>query len=91
MEAGTGKVIYREKLEAKGSMSFYASVVLAPGRLYAVSRKSGTYVLAAKPVFEVISHNVFESDQSDFNGSPAASNGRLFLRSNRILYCIEAD
>jgi len=91
MEADTGKVIYREKLEAKGSKSFYASVVLADGKLYAVSRQSGTFVLAAKPSFELLSQNVFESDQSDFNASPAVSGGRLFLRSNKNLYCIEVN
>ena len=90
MEADTGKVIYREKLDAKGSKSFYASVVLADEKLYAVSRKSGTFVLAAKPEFEQLAHNQFASDDSDFNGSPAISNSRLFLRSNKYLYCIES-
>jgi outer membrane protein assembly factor BamB len=89
MEAETGKVVYKEKLEAKGTMSFYASVVLANDKLYAVSRKSGTFVLAAKPTFELISHNLFDADTSDFNGSPAVSHGRLFLRSNKKLYCIK--
>ena len=90
MEADTGKVIYREKLDAKGSKSFYASVVFADGKLYAVSRKSGTFVLAAKPEFEQLAHNQFASDESDFNGSPAISNRQLFLRSNKYLYCIES-
>ena len=88
MEAASSKVIYKEKLNAQGSKSFYASVVHADGKLYAVSRQSGTFVLAAKPVFELTSCNVFASDQSDFNGSPAVSQGRLFLRSNECLYCI---
>jgi outer membrane protein assembly factor BamB len=91
MEAKTGKVVYREKLEAKGTMSFYASVVLANDKLYAVSRTSGTFVLAAKPAFELISHNLFDADTSDFNGSPAVSHGRLFLRSNKKLYCIKGE
>ncbi len=90
MEADTGKVIYRGKLDARGSKSFYASVVLADGKLYAVSRKSGTFVLAAKPEFEQLAHNQFTSDDSDFNGSPAISNGQIFLRSNKYLYCIES-
>jgi len=91
MEADTGKVIYKEKLDAKGNMSFYASAVLAEDRFYVVSRQSGTFVLAAKPTFQLISHNVFDSDQGDFNGSPAVSDGRLFLRSNTTLYCIKAE
>jgi len=88
MAADTGAIIYKEKLDPKGKFSFYASIVLADGKLYAVSRKDGTYVLAAKPSFELLAHNTFESDDSDFNGSPAVSGGRLFLRSNKSLYCI---
>ncbi len=91
MEAATAKVIYKEKLKAQGSKSFYASIVHADGKLYAVSRQSGTFVLAAKPTFELISQNVFASDQSDFNGSPAVSQGKLYLRSNECLYCIEGE
>ncbi len=91
MEATTGKVVYKEKLRAKGGKSFYASVVLADGKLYAPSRTSGTFVLAAKPTFELISQNVFDSDQSDFNGSVAVSGGKVFLRSNAFLYCVGAE
>jgi outer membrane protein assembly factor BamB len=63
-------------------------MVSAPNHLYAVTRKSGIFVLAAGPEFDIVAHNKFESDDSDFNGSPAISNGRLFLRSNRFLYCV---
>lgn len=88
MDAKTSRVIYKRKLPASGGKPFYASVVLADDKLYAVSRKSGTFVLGAKPEFEQLAHNRFESDDSDFNGSPAVSDGQLFLRSNQFLYCI---
>ncbi len=39
--------------------------------------------------FEIIAHNKFASDDTDFNGSPAIANKRMFLRSNRFLYCLE--
>jgi outer membrane protein assembly factor BamB len=91
MEADTGKVLYKEKLKAKGGKSFYASAALADGKLYVPSRTSGTFVLSAKPVFELISQNAFASDKSDFNGSPAISEGRIFLRSNEFLYCVAAE
>ena len=71
-----------------GGKPFYASVVLAGDKLICVSRRDGTYVLAAKAEFEQLAHNQFESDESDFNASPAVSDGKLFLRSNRYLYCI---
>jgi outer membrane protein assembly factor BamB len=85
----TGRIVYKERLPAKGgSKPFYASMVCADGKLYAVSRTNGTFVLAARPEFEQLALNVFESDDSDFNATPAVSNGRLFLRSNESLYCI---
>lgn len=94
VDAATGERRYRERLsEGPGGMGrgkpFYASVVLADDRLYAVSRRGGTYVLAAKPEFGLLAHNRLPSDQSDFNASPAISDGQIFLRSNRFLYCIQ--
>lgn len=89
MDAKSGKLAYRERLSARGfGKPFYASIILANGKLYAVSRTSGTFVLDAKPQFKQLAHNQFESDDSDFNGSPAISKGCLFLRSNRFLYCV---
>ena len=90
MDAKSGKVIYRERLSARGGgKPFYASVVLVDERLYAVSRTNGTFVLSAEPEFKQFAHNQLESDSSDFNGSPAISDGQIFLRSNRFLYCIQ--
>jgi hypothetical protein len=95
VEAATGTSVYREQLPpaggVKSSMACYASVVLNAGRLYAVTRTGDTYVLPAKPTFEVLAHNQLASDTSTFNASPAISNGRIFLRSNRFLYCIAAE
>ena len=82
----TGELGYRERLPYPGPV--YASALGADGKIYAVTRHKGTFVLAAKTSFEVLSHNVFESDESDFNASPAVSNGRLLLRSDQALYCI---
>ena len=92
MDAKSGKLVYRERLSARGGgKPFYASVVLANGKLYVVSRASGTFVLDAKTHFKQLAQNQLESDTSDFNASPAVSNGQIFLRSNKFLYCIEAD
>lgn len=94
VEAATGKAVYRERLPRAGgggrSKPFYASIVQSGERLYAVSRTGGTYVLPAKPAFEVLAQNQFAGDTSEFNASPAACDGALFLRSNRYLYCVAA-
>ena len=53
-----------------------------------MSREKGTFVVAAKPEFELLAHNKIASDTSIFNGSPVVMAGKLLLRSNQYLYCI---
>jgi hypothetical protein len=45
-------------------------------------------VVAAKPEYKLLAHNVFEDDSSRANASPAVSKGQLLLRTDRYLYCI---
>jgi outer membrane protein assembly factor BamB len=80
----TGEIEYQTRF----NISPYASTVAADGKLYIIDRYQGTYVLAAKPEFEQISHNRFEDDRSTFNASIAISDGNIFIRSNRFLYCV---
>lgn len=70
-----------------GGREFYASVVAGDGKLYAVSRNKGVFVLAAAPKYEVLATNKM-SDESVFNASPAIVDGQLLLRSDKFLYCI---
>ena len=86
LDAKSGKIVYQERL--KGTGRVYASVLLAEERLYAVSREKGTWVLAAQPEFKQLAHNVFESDRSVFNGSPAILGSTIYLRSDEKIYCI---
>lgn len=87
VNAKTGELVYQQRLQPRPER-IYASGVIADGKLYYVSRESGTYVLAAKPQFELLAHNVIESDDSIFNATPAISRGQLLLRSDKYLYCI---
>ena len=48
----------------------------------------GVYVVAARPKFELIAHNVLSDDKSRSNASLAVSDGQLFLRNDAYLYCI---
>jgi outer membrane protein assembly factor BamB len=86
VDTKSGEPVYRERLE--GASGAYSSLVAAEGRLYAVTRRNGTFVLPATGEFKVLAHNVLESDSTDFNASPAISQGRILLRSNRSLYCL---
>ena len=96
MDARTGAELYREramerltgKRRAGGGQPFYASPVLVNGRLYCPSRRNGTFVIAAKPTFELLAINVLADDESSFNATPAVDGNRLYLRSDRFLYCL---
>lgn len=91
IDARTGQTVYRERvaLGARGGgKPIYASPVLVGGRLVCVSRRSGTYILAARPQYQLLSTNEFASDTTHFNATPAISGDLLLLRSNKALYCI---
>ncbi|MCI0541445.1 MAG: PQQ-binding-like beta-propeller repeat protein [Verrucomicrobiales bacterium] len=87
LNATTGETVYQERLSPAPGL-IYASGVLAEGRIYYPSREKGTYVVPAKPKFELLARNVIESDSTVFNGTPAISGGQLFLRGDKYLYCI---
>ena len=94
VEADTGKQVYRERVPGIAGgrgIKFFGSVVCDGKNIFAVSRNSGTFVLAAKPEYELLSQNIIKGDDSEFNGSPAISNGQLFLRSNQFLYCLQKN
>jgi outer membrane protein assembly factor BamB len=87
IKAEDGTVVYEERLrDVEGRI--YASPVVADGKIYYVTRESGTVVLPADPEFKILAQNKIENDTSIFNGSPAVSNGQLLLRSDSFLYCI---
>ena len=81
-----GEVVYATRFPDQP----YASALVGDGKLYIVTRNGGTYVLAARPEFEQLAHNNLE-DRSTFNASPIVADGKLFLRSDRFLYCIGRD
>jgi outer membrane protein assembly factor BamB len=85
--AATGETVFQERLEPRPGR-IWSSLVLADGKLYIVSQKDGTFVVAAKPKFELLAFNKFEGDDSRTNASPAVHNGQLLLRTDRRLYCI---
>lgn len=85
LEAATGNVVYEERIPRAGQV--YASALLADGKIYYLSRDGKTHVVAAKPQFDLIATNDL-GDRSLFHATPVAADGRLFLRSDKYLYCI---
>jgi len=85
LNAETGDVVYEETVPRMGGV--YASAIVGAGKIYYVSRYGGTFVLAAKPEYELIAHNRLEGDRNA-HASPAVDGQRLILRLDRFLYCI---
>ena len=68
----------------------YGSPVIADGKLYFTARNGETYVLSAGKEFNQLSVNRLTTDTEEFSGTPAISNGEIFIRSNKNLYCVSA-
>lgn len=84
VDAATGETVWRERLGG----NFAASPLAAEGRLYFTSDDGKTTVLAAGPTFEVLAENPLgEHTQA----SPAASQGSLFIRTEKHLYRIGGE
>lgn len=86
LKLSDGEVVYQQRVDSQP----YASSVIADGKIYVVTRNSGTIVLAAKPEFEELAHNQL-TDRAQFNASPIISGGKLYLRSDQNLYCIAKE
>lgn len=83
-KAESGEIVWQERATA-GKAAFSASPVAAEGRIYVLSEGGETTVLAAGPEFKVLSRNPLgEKCQA----SPAFSRGRIFIRSDKSLFCI---
>jgi outer membrane protein assembly factor BamB len=71
--------------ERVGEGTFSASPVVADGRIYATNEDGVTTVMAAADTFEILARN--EIGEYTLS-SLAISDGRIFLRTARHLYCI---
>ena len=89
VNAKTGELVYQHRLNINsgGGRSFYASVMVIGGKIYAVSRFDGTIVYQPGDEFKQLAHNRL-SDESMFNASPAVVDGKILIRSDSALYCI---
>ncbi|HWB00924.1 MAG TPA: PQQ-binding-like beta-propeller repeat protein, partial [Pirellulales bacterium] len=81
LNAADGKLVWQARVRGK----FSASPIESEGRLYVSSEEGVTYVLKAGPKFEVLAENDLGSP---ILASPAALDGRLYLRTAEALVCI---
>ena len=98
ISAESGESVFKERLPAdksksgdgggrRGPSSDYSSPVSADGKIYQFAKTGTCYVLDAKPKFNVLAVNSL-NDGSEFNSTPAISDGKIYVRSNKNLYCI---
>ena len=87
LNAANGEEIYRERIRETKSR-IYASAVLAGGHIYITTRDAGILVVSPAEEYQVLGVNKLMGDDSLFNATPAISNGHLFTRTDRYLYCI---
>ncbi len=71
--------------------SDYASAVAADGKIYYLQANGIVHVLKAGDEFELIASNRVTEDSESFGGTPAISDGNLFIRSNKHLYCVSGQ
>ncbi len=84
VDAKTGKVKY-EGARVLVPATFTASPVALDGKILLTSEDGDTFVIKAGPVHEVLRTN---SVGEPVYASPAISNGRIFLRGQKTLFCI---
>ena len=79
----TGESIWKERIDG----NLWGSMLLADGRIYVTNLEGETFVLAAGPKFELLARNKLGET---IYAAPAVSNGDIFLRGYKHLYCINA-
>ena len=81
----TGNTVWEERLRGSGSRgSSWSSILLADGKLYVPNQSGDVFVLQAGPKFQLLATNSVNESTS---ASLAASDGELFLRTDKALWC----
>jgi len=83
LEVATGNIIWTENLGIQ-----YASPVLADGLVYMPNDNGVITIIKPGPKFEYVSKNPIGEKMF---ASPAISNGKIYLRGYRHLFCISRD
>lgn len=86
LSVADGSTAYQNRLY--DARQEYVSAVAADNKIYSLTRFEGLFVLDGGSKFKKLGHLTFEGDDSVFNASPAVSDGRIYVRSNKYLYCL---
>jgi outer membrane protein assembly factor BamB len=80
-DARTGELKWKQRLPG----DYKASPLAAAGRIYFLNLAGLCTVVAAAPRFEKLAENKLAADTI---ASPAVSDGRLYVRGRKVLYCL---
>ena len=87
IELATGKDKWLERLKASGAKGeIWGSTILVGEHIYVINQSGDTFVFKANPEkFELIATNPLNEPS---NSTPAISNGEVFIRTHRALWCL---
>lgn len=83
----TGSIVWEQRLAGPGptGQNWSSIVLTADKRCYAVNQGGDAFIFRAAPKFELLATN---SLGEKIIGSIAASDGQLFIRGHKNLWCI---
>ncbi len=87
VDPSEGKTLWSGALP-KGRVNFYASPVIAGGRLYAAREDGVVFVVSIEGKFEVLAENALDEQVI---ASPVPVANRLLIRGERHLFCIAEE
>ena len=82
LDPETGKTLKVGRVA--GQSRYFSSPVAGDGKIYLLSEKGELSVISAEPQWRQLSHADF---QEEAYATPAISEGRIYLRTTRHLYC----
>jgi outer membrane protein assembly factor BamB len=83
----TGDTVWEQRLSGSGSRSeSWSSMILSNDLIYVNNQAGDVFILRAAPEFELIATNSIQD--GIMNASVAASDGEIFLRTEKHLWCI---
>lgn len=83
LKAVSGEIVWQERIGG----NFSASPVNAAGRIYFTADNGETMVIESGPQFKVLARNPLDKK---VQASPAISQGQIFIRTDKHLFCIGA-
>jgi outer membrane protein assembly factor BamB len=84
-DSSSGQVLFNERVGG----NYSASPIAAHGLAYFQADEGDVVVVEPGPALKIVARNTVDPSSDEiFRGSPAVYDGQIFLRSDKVLYCI---